>query len=180
MDINSYIKDFGIADGTISKGRFLYTYVAGFFTYLIKISMSLLSIYMLLSVIRCVLVVAFFIIFVGVDSPMTVGKILFDALKDNTFYVFSVYRMESFVQLLLITAPIMVLLTLAGFAIMIYNSDALQELEDSDQLPRTLNILNTMHHHMMFFLSSVIALAITGLVIAYVVILYQKNPALDT
>lgn len=176
MDVNTYIKDFGISEGTISRGRFLYTYVSGFLTYIIKITLALLTIYVLLSIIRCALVITFFIL-TGEETSNSVGKMLRDALQNNLFYVYSIYLFDGFMYMFLAAAPVLMLTILAGFAILIYNASSIQELEDNNKSERALNILNTLHHHMMFFIAVTVVCLIIAMIGTYISELFARHPA---
>jgi hypothetical protein len=185
IDTNTYIKDFGVADATdsiITKGRFYYSYFAGFMTFFLKLSVSLISLFILITVIRAGIVGIWNIMrpIKGTQEDEFRGSIysLFKiAAKSNMLYILGIYHLEGFWRTFLIYSPIIILFITLGYALFVYERKALEETRDSEgDLPKVHSILNTLHHHHMFFIVIVVFILIFYTFGSYANKYYEIHP----
>lgn len=189
MDTNTFIKEFGVADATdtlITKARFYYSYFAGYMTYFLKLTVSLFSLLILLTVIRAG-ILAIWSILRPIQGNKTdefrgsMYSMLKIAAKNNALWVLGVYHMDRFFTNALVFTPLLILLITLGFCIFIYERKSLEKNKDEDNdIQRVHNILNTMHHHHMFFLVFVVFAVIIYVVSNYVTTFARINPLTDT
>ena len=179
IDTNTYIKDIGIGDRVISKGKFLYSYIGGYFTYFLKLTIMIFTLYILLTFIRIAVVTVFNIMKpLSGDgaSDMTKGlaKNLFEkykeAIKNNALWLMGMYFIDMFLMSFLVFCPILIFLLILGFSILIYENKSMKDMEDNGENEKALQILNTVHHHMMFFMSICIAI-----IILYIIGVFSHN-----
>lgn len=175
IDTSTYIKDIGIGDRVISRGKFLYSYIGGYFTYFLKVTVMLFSLFILLTVIRSAVVTIFNIIrpLVGEGAASMEASLrgsmydkLKEALKENALWLMGIYFIDMFIFAFTIFGPLFFFFIILGFSILIYDVGGLKELEENGENEKALQVLNTVHHHMMFFMSICIAILIiymTGL-----------------
>lgn len=188
MDTNTFIKDFGVGDATdsiISKARFYYSYFAGYMTYFLKLTVSLFSLLILLTVIRAGVLAIWNIL-----RPVQAGKgdefrgsmysMLKIAAKSNALWVLGVYHMERFFKTFLVFSPLLILLITLGFSIFLYERKSLEEMKDEENIQRVHNVLNTLHHHNMFFLVFAVFAVIIYIVSNYVQTFARINPLSDS
>jgi hypothetical protein len=183
IDTNIFIKEYGIGDEVIGTGKFLYSYVAGYFVFFLKLATSMMTLYILLSLIR-IAIVAIFNIFrpialggAGADDfkGTIFGKVK-TALKNNALWILGIYMFERFLMSFIIYAPILILLIIIGYGWRIYNYKSLKELEELEQNEEVLRALKTTHNHMMFLLSIFVSILIIYIVGVYVQTFNLKNP----
>lgn len=185
MDTNTYIKDMGIIDTVISKGKFLYSYVAGFYTYFIKLTVQLFSLFVLVSVIRVVVVTVFNIL-----RPLPGGAMgkaaeefqssmfakIKEALKSNILWLLGIYLIDRFLASFAIFGPVLLFFAIMGFSLIMYYPKGIQPLMDEGEDESAVQILNTYHHHMMFFISLVVTALILYILSLYALIFAYLNP----
>jgi hypothetical protein len=179
IDTNTYIKDSGIGDRVISKGKFLYSYIGGYFTYFLKITVMIFTLYILLTIIRIAVITIFNIMkplsgdgAAGMSSSLS--KTLFDkykeALKDNALWLMGIYFIDMFLVVFVVFAPLLIFFIILGFSILIYENGSMKDMEDNGENEKALQILNTVHHHMMFIISICVAI-----LILYMIGLFSHN-----
>jgi preprotein translocase subunit SecG len=179
IDTNTYIKDMGIGDRVISKGKFLYSYIGGYFTYFLKITVMIFTLYILLTIIRIAVITVF-----NIMKPLSgdgassmsdgLAQTLFDkykeSLKDNALWLMGIYFIDMFIMAFVVFAPLLIFFIILGFSILIYENKSMKDLEDEGKNEKALQILNTVHHHMMFFISICVAI-----LILYMIGLFSHN-----
>lgn len=182
MDTNIFIKEYGIGDEVIGIGKFLYSYVAGYFTFFLKLVTSMLTLYVLLSIIRVSVIVIFNVLrpvaLGGAGEEDFKGSIFGKAktaLKNNALWILGIYLVDKFIISFVFTAPVLLFLMLIGFALRLYNYNFLMDLKDNDENEEALRILGTTHHHMMFLLSVIFAIVVIYIFGIYVFTFNIKN-----
>lgn len=155
MDTNTAIKEFIIGGEAVSSFKFLYSYLAGFFTYFLKITASLFTIYLLLTVIRIAIIVIFNVFqpINTLDNAVRFKADLFEkikhALSNNGLWVFGLYTLDRFLVFFLAYAPLLFMLVLIFYAMRIYKPDRIKAMDDEELATRSIN---TFHSQTMFFL----------------------------
>jgi len=182
IDTNTYIKDMGIIDTVISKGKFLYSYVAGFYTYFIKLAIQMVSLFILISIIR-VLVVTIFNLLRPLSSSAiganqfesTMFGKLKEALKNNILWLLGIYLIDRFMASFMVYGPVLLLFAIMGFSLIIYYPKGIQPLMEDGEDESAIQMLNTYHHHMMFFMSLVTTTLILYILSCYVLMFTNLN-----
>jgi hypothetical protein len=168
IDANTYIKDSGIADTVISKGKFLYSYIAGYFTYILRLTVQAFSLYILLTIIRIAIVTIFNIL-----RPLTGGGQGADefrgslfyklkvALKNNALWILGFYLLDMFFIAFFVFGPLLILFITIGFAALIYNPQDIKRIDEEEgETEKAMKMLNTVHHQMMFFITLLVVMLI--------------------
>jgi hypothetical protein len=183
MDANEYIKELGIGDNVISTGKFIYTYIAGYFTYILKTTVSMISIWVLLSIVRVALVVIFNIfrpVALGgagaADFSKSMSGKIGTALKNNALWILGFFMINKFLVTFLAYGPIFVLLITFAYGIRIYNYETLRRQEKDGETEPALRALMTTHHHMMITLSLFVIMLIGYLAMLYINTFNIVNP----
>lgn len=184
IDANSYIKDAGIADTVISKGKFLFSYIAGYFTYILRLTVQAFSLYILLTVIRIAIVTIFNIL-----RPLTGGGKGADefrgslfyklkvALKNNALWILGFYMLDMFLMAFFVFGPLLIIFIIIGFAVLIYNPSAIKRVDEEEgETEKAMKMLNTIHHHMMFFISLVVVMLIMYIIGVFARTFAAMNP----
>ena len=179
IDTNTIVKDIGIGDSVITRGKFLYSYISGYFTYFLKVTVLLFTLYVLLTIIRAAIVTIFNII-----KPLSSGSAaqmdadlrgsmfqkLKEALKENAMWLMGIYFIDMFIYAFVVFGPLIFFFIIVGYCIIIYDPRSLRKMEEDGENEKALQILNTIHHHIMFFLTICIAI-----LIIYMIMLFGHN-----
>lgn len=155
IDTNSAIKEFAITGEPVNSFKFLYSYLAGFFTYFLKITASLFSLYLLLTLVRIAIVVIFNV-FRPIGSPDAASEFKIDmftkvkqAMKNNGVWIFGLYMLERFLVFFLAYAPLLFVLLLAMYATKIYVPKRMRAMQEDEKVTQSML---TLHNQTMFFL----------------------------
>ena len=187
IDTNMYVKDVGITDMTssiVSKARFYMSYVSGYITYVLKTAVSLFGIWVLLTVIRASIVVIFNLVKpIGEGAKLAQefqGTIFYKlkvSFKSNAMFVLGMFFIEKFFVKFLVYGILIMLLSLVGIAFFLYERKQLLNMMDDGELEKTQHILNTLHHHMMFYMVCIVFIIISSVVRTYTRTFDNLNPS---
>lgn len=178
IDTNTAIREFAVGGEPVSSFKFLYSYLAGLYTYFLKITTSLFTLYLLVTIIR-VGIVVIFNIFRPTGSGVSANSIAQDyqndmfskvkhAMRDNGVWIFGLYLMDRFLVFFLAYSPILFVLILLMYSIRIYNSKKIIAMTDTDKRTR---VVNTMHNQTMFFFVFTIVTIIAYFIYQYTLLL---------
>lgn len=170
IDTNTAVKEFYVGSEPVGAFKFIYAYLAGFFTYFLKITSSLFTLYMLLTLVRIAIVVVFNV-FRPLGSPDAAAEFRADiftkvkhAMKNNGLWIFGLYMLERFLVFFLAYSPLLFVLVLILYAAKIYRSKSLRAMEDQEKVTKAIL---TMHNQTMFFLVSCILIVLFYFVFTY-------------
>lgn len=182
MDTHFYIKDMGIGDQIISTGKFIYSYMAGYFAFFLKVTVALASLWILLSIIRVAIIVIF-----NIFKPVSLGgsgvsefnksmsSKIATGLKDNAVWILGFCMVEKFVMTFAAFGPVLFLFITLTYGIRIYNEKSLKRQDEEGDKEVVLKAINTTHHHMMMLLSLVVTSIIVYLASVYLENFHAKN-----
>lgn len=183
IDTNTYIKDIGIGDTVISKGKFYYSYISGYMTYFLKLTMSMLSLYILLSLIRIAIVTILNILrpfganFKATEEfKQTIFFKLKVALKNNALWILGMYFIEKFFMMFLLWIPLLIALITLGYAFFVYPQEPMKAYEDNGDNEIALQNGNTIHSHMMFNVSVFVAITVAYMLGMFAKKFAEQNP----
>lgn len=168
IDTNTAIREFAVGGEAVSSFKFLYSYLAGLYTYFLKLTTSLFTLYLLLTMIR-VAIVVIFNIFRPVDSASSANAEALayqgdmfskvkEAMRNNGLWIFGLYMVERFLVFFLAYSPILFLLILVVYSAKIYNQKKIIAMDDPEKRTR---VVSTLHSQTFFFLVMCILLVIS-------------------
>lgn len=178
IDTNTLVKDSGIANEVISRGKFFYSYLMGHFTYFFKLTFTLFKLWILVSLIRAGILIIFNLL-----KPFGVGQsanaaeadfkgsmymLIKESLNNNTFWILGLYKMELSYRTYLLFAPLLFFGVLIGYSILIYDTKKLREFEEVSEEEEVLQVLNTYHSHTFFLLVLLVILCLVNVTTMYV------------
>lgn len=183
MDTHTYLLEGDIGEGVVSRGRLLYSYFVGYITYILKVTSMLFSLYILLTIVRVGVVVVFNMLVPLGSSGSMADKFkgaLFDkfkeAIKGNLVWFMGIYLIDNFLKSFFVFAPLLVFVTLAGFAIFVYNPESMRRYEENDENEKARAVVNTVHHHVMFYLGFVVVVLIVYMIGNFISQFSMRNP----
>ena len=165
IETNMFIKDIGMGDQVISSTKFFYSMFAGYFSWFLRVMLSLLLLWALLGVIRSGIV--------GIIKPIQSEDANFTdefsntirgAMSDMVFYTLGMFLIESCVTTFAAYGPYIFLVIIFSFCMIMYQQQPLKYMEEKGKSERVVNCLNTTHHHTMM-LFTLVVLSITLYVI---------------
>lgn len=159
IDTNTAIREFAVGGEPVSSFKFLYSYLAGLYTYFLKLTTSLFTLYLLLTMIR-VAIVVIFNIFKPVDAGSSANAMaqayqgdmfskVKEAMRNNGLWIFGLYMVERFLVFFLAYSPILFLLILLVYSAKIYNAKKIAAMDDPEKRTR---VVATFHNQTFFFL----------------------------
>lgn len=160
IDTNNYIKEFNILDiGTVNRGSLIYAYVAGYYMFVLKVIIALVTIFVLTLIIR-IAVTTMIGIFTnkqtGGDSrkimhgaAFSVANKIEEAVFGNMRYLLSFMTTGTFVIIFLILIPLFLF-----FFMLVYVRFFNVEVINEENLNESPKIMITYHHSMMYLLTS--------------------------
>ena len=178
IDTNTIIKDMGIADEIVSRGKFFYSYISGYLTYFFKITVTLLKLWLLVSLIRAAILILFNLLRpFGVGASANAAEAQFKSsmyqliqgsLNNNVLWILGIYKMDLSFRTFLVFAPVLLFSVLIGYSILIYDTKKLKEMEEEGEGDEVLQVLNTYHNHTYFLLVLLVILCIVNVMALYI------------
>jgi hypothetical protein len=180
IDINGYIKNYNILDvDSVSRGTMVYAYMSGYFMFVLKVVIALVTLFILTLIIRIAVatVIRIFtpkkqsggasIIMQGAASDMT-NKVA-EAVTSNMRYLLAFITSPSFIVIFLVIVPIFLFFALLGYS-RFYNQEHIKQ-ENSNEAPR---IMTTHHNFLLFLISSLFTIGFIFTVYLWFKITYKK------
>lgn len=168
IDTNSYILNFKVLDveGN-TRGSLVYSYMAGYFMFILKSIIALVTLFVLTLIIRVLVATMITIVTDGYSTSQAGGaqeimsgasfkasSQIVEAFLQNARGVLGFFLSPIFLVIFLIIIPLLLYLFLMAY-VRFYNPEIVKE-ENLNEAPR---ILLTYHHHLMFIISSLILVA---------------------
>ena len=165
IDINGYIKNFNILDvDSVARGTMVYAYVSGYFMFVLKVVIALITLFILTLIIR-IAVSTVIRIFTpqkqsgGAAAIMrgaavdTSNKVA-EAVTANMRWLLSFMTSPTFLIIFLVIIPIFFLFVLLAYS-RFYNQENIKA-ENMNEAPK---IMTTHHNFLVFVMSSLFAIA---------------------
>ncbi len=168
IDLNGYIKEFNILDvASTPRGRFVFAYMGGYFMFILKVVLALLTLFILLLIIR-IAVSTLIYVFTAIKKEKQVGgagplasKLAADvmnkvqeAVSSNMRWLLGFITCKPFIIIFLVIVPIFLFFVLLAYS-MFYNPEHIQEV-NMTEAPR---IMLTHHGFFMFLISSIFTIS---------------------
>lgn len=167
IDTSAYIRDFKTTDVEAStRGSIIYAYIAGYFMFILKSLIALITLFILTLIIR-VLVSTMINVFTkkavqsGGASAMSdekaeeVSNMILDAFADNARWILGFFLSPTFIMIFLIIIPLFMY-----FMLLVYTRFYNQDIVKTENLNEAPKILLTYHHYFMFFMSSIVLISV--------------------
>jgi Na+-transporting methylmalonyl-CoA/oxaloacetate decarboxylase gamma subunit len=168
IDTNAYILNFKITDIEAStRGSIIYSYLAGYFMFILKSLIALITLFILTLIIR-VVVSAMINVFTkrsiqngGGPSEISdakadeVSNMVLDAFAVNARWILGFFLSPTFIAIFLIIIPLFMY-----FMLLVYTRFYNQEIIKTENLNEAPKILLTYHHYLMFFMSAIVFIAV--------------------
>lgn len=149
METDMFIRDIGIGDYIISNGKLFYSVFAGYYSWFLKIALSMVVLWSLISAVR-VAIVGIMSVFNPADSSddvkLSFKKKLYDALIHTSYATLGYFLVEDSLILTILFAPIIVMGVLASYCLIMYDVPSLKDLDRKGKNNQVLQCLNTSHH----------------------------------
>lgn len=168
IDTSDYIKNYNILDVTSTpRGRMIYAYLSGYFMFILKVVLALVTLFVLILIIR-IAVATLIHIFTAIKKKKqkggagmmassmvegTMGKVE-EAVHSNVLWFLAFVTSKPFIIVFLVIIPIFLFFVLLAYS-RFYNPDHIKETT-LDKGPR---IMGTHHSFLMFLLSSLFGIA---------------------
>lgn len=173
METHITVKETGIGAEVISRLKFILTYTFGHFIFFLKIVSYLITLYLLLTIIRILIIIIFNVLTPIKDSGgsysavagafnLDLGETVKKAMINNGLWVMGFYAVNNFTKMMVVVAPIFILFNAIVSGIFFYNPDKITENKDKDKRL----ILDTVHYEM--FLTQVITVITIALYLIYI------------
>lgn len=168
IEMNKYIKDFNILNiEETSRGRFIYSYMAGYFMFVLKVILALVTLFILLLIIR-VAIATLISVFTAINKKKQKGgaSTIADSLKTETLnkveqavssnmrLILGFVTTKPFIIIFLVIVPIFLFFVLLAYSTF-YNPEHIQEV-NKDESGR---IMLTHHGFLVFLISSLFTIA---------------------
>jgi len=159
IDMNGYIKNFNVLDvGTYDKGTMIYAYIAGYYMFLLKVIIALVTLFILTLILR-VAVSTIVDVFTPKPNSQSGGAAEIHAgaaesanlmknevVRSNLKYILGFTILKSFVILFLILIPLFLFFTLFAYS-KFYNQQHVQN-NNKDNAPKIM----LTHHNFLIYL----------------------------
>ena len=168
IDTSSYIKDYNILDiNSTPRGRLVYAYMSGYFMFILKAVLALVTLFVLILIIR-IAVATLIHIFTAIKKKKqkggagmiassmvegTMGKVE-EAVHSNIRWFLAFVTSKPFIIVFLVIIPIFLFFVLLAYS-RFYNPEHIKETS-LDKAPR---IMGTHHAFLMFLISSLFAIS---------------------
>lgn len=165
IDMNGYIKDFNILDvGTCTRATMIYAYIAGYYMFLLKVIIALVTLFILTLIIR-IAVSTIIDIFApkpgqaGGAAAIHAGAIAsanlmsVEVVRSNLKYILGYITLRTFVILFLVIIPIFLFFAIFAYS-KFYNQEHIQS-ENNNEAPK---IMSTHHNFLIYLIVSLFAI----------------------
>lgn len=182
IEMDKFIKDFNILDiAQTPRGRFIYSYVSGYFMFVLKVILSLVTLFILLLIIR-IAVAALIFVFTAIKKKKQEGgaSAIADALKkavmdkveqavtSNMRILLGFVTSKPFIIIFLVIVPIFLFFVTLAYS-MFYNPEHIQQVNNNE----SGRIMWTHHGFMMILISSIVLIAFIYSVFLWFKIAYK-------
>lgn len=177
IDINDTIKSYNILDiDNTTRGTMVYAYLSGYFMFVLKLIIAILTIFVLVTIIRISIIVVFSVLknltfqsggrkYYQLGGEGEAEDLIKTAVTSNFrlfFGFFTVPDLAYFIVLYLVIIPLVFLFFL--YTIVKFYDQNQIEKENKNE---AANILNTNHHYILFVMSTLISMGVIYVLITY-------------
>jgi hypothetical protein len=179
IELNKVLLDFGVSDNVITKGKLIYTYLAGYFLYIIKFIIALLTLIFLVSIIVVIITSCMFVIKLGthMGKDMANSASRFQETNENNLiaeitkwiidvirYLISFIFVKQFKILNIVIIPLFLFSVYLLYSFILYKPDKI--VDDKNKS----NIMNTNHMYLFYLFVSIMIF-----MLFYVILIYLKS-----
>lgn len=172
METSITTKETGLGAEVISRLKFILTYTFGHFIFFLKLVSYLITLYLLLTIIRIIIIIIFNVFTpmkssggsysaIAGEFKLDLGEVVKKAMINNGLWVMGFYAVKNFTLMMVAIAPMFILFNAIVSGIFFYNPDKIQGSDDKDRK----YILDTVHHEM--FITEVITVIVIALYLIY-------------
>jgi len=178
IDINTFIKELNIMiPDTCTRGSIVFAYLGGYFMLFLKIILALLTLFVITSAIRVLVVIIIgvfkkssdieqsgggYLAMVGASNEQTYKNII-RTIKDNTQLILGFFTVSKFIPTFFVVLPVFLCLTLILIS---YYYDQKKLIEEKDA-QNVQNIMNTNHDLIFYFMICLILICIVYIIHQY-------------
>ncbi len=168
IDMSGFIRDFNILNvSETPRSRFIYAYIAGYFMFVLKVVLALVTLFVLILIIRIV-IAALIYIFTAIKKEKQEGGAnsiasemkaavmnkVESAVKSNMRWLLGFITLKEFAIIFLVIVPIFLFFVVLAYS-MFYNQQHILDVDNQE----SQRIMWTHHNFMMFLISSLFAIA---------------------
>lgn len=159
IDMSSYIKNFNILDvGSYTRATMIYAYIAGYFMFLLKVIIALITLFILTLIIRIAISTIIDIFdngqpqngggaaIIHAGAIESANLISIEVVRSNLKYILGFMTLNSFIILFLVLIPIFLFFGVSAYS-KFYNQEHIMN-ENQDEAPRIM----TTHHNFLVYL----------------------------
>ena len=169
MEANMFMKDIGLGDASVSSAKLAYSIVATWFTWFLKVCLSLITIWALITVIRVSVSGIIEIFGKSMTSPGALKGVVQNGTESMTLWILGIFFLDNIMVFFGAMAPFSLLMLMIPYCIMVYSEKRMKRVEEEESSDRVKSVLNTMHHHVMMILSVIIMFIIINVTMNYII-----------
>jgi len=177
IETNLFIKDIGIGDQVISNGKLFYSLFSGYFSWFFRMLVSLLMLWLLLAVVRSSIIGLINVFRTTGNSTSAFANTIRGAASDTILYTLGMFLIQGSLMFFGAYAPYIFLMIMLSYCVLMYQREALQRMEEKQLTVRVINSLNTIHHHTLMVMTTLVISITVYLVIRYVKHFLELNPS---
>lgn len=180
IETNNFMRDVGLSDQTVSGGKLIYSSFAGYFTWFLKVGLSMVTLWGLLTVIRVAIRGVIEIFKPDRPSNAEVASVVRYNTNDTLYWTLGIFLIDNVLMLLCFYAPVIFILIMLPYCYGVYNKKAFDKLEQNEDDNRKVSgAFNTMHHHIMMLMTVLVFTMIIAATLRYIST-YDKMRATNT
>ena len=180
IDVNDIIKSYNVLDlGSTTRGTMVYSYISGYYIFVLKLLITILTVFVLVTIIRISVVVVLSLFKLRIQMQgggATEIKRSYEGGSDDLIMAavnsnfklflgfFTVPSMAYFIFIFLVLLPLLLFFAILAI-VQFYDKPRIQS--EVTESVHTASILNTNHHYLMFIISALITTALIYICIKF-------------
>lgn len=169
METNNFMRDVGLSEQAVGGGKLVYSTFAGYFTWFLKVGLSMVTLWGLLTVIRVAIRGVIEIFKPEKASNAQIASVVRYNTSDTLYWTLGIFLIDKTLMMICFYAPIILICTMIPYCVFVYNKSAYVRMEQTEDDNRKVSgALNTMHHHIMMLLTLMICILIMATTLRYV------------